>query len=108
MRTTALLLLTVALAGCAQNDFAGSLFYLRPYKIEDLTCEEIKQRLRFPTARVDELRELRRKAAAGAGGEAIGTMVYGPDEEANAWNKRMFEQEAVRKGCASENPPPAQ
>jgi len=109
MRTLAGLLMTATmLAGCAQNDLAGSLFYLRPYKLEDLTCEEIKKRVGYPKARAGELRELRRKAADGPAGSAIGAMVYGPEEDAMAWNKRMLEEEAARKDCAPEAPPPAQ
>jgi hypothetical protein len=108
MRMPLAFFVATALAGCAQNDFSGSLFYLKPYKIEDLSCEELKKRLSYPTTRLGELRELRRKAAGGAGGDAIGALVYGPEEETNTWNKRMFEEEAARKNCAPENPLPLQ
>lgn len=108
MRIRVVLFLAAVLTGCAQSDLTGSLFYLKPYHIEDLTCAELKSRMSHPTGRIAELRQLREKAAGAAGGGAIGTVVYGPDEEAQAWNKRMFEEEAARKGCPLETSPPAQ
>lgn len=93
-----------ALAGCAESRL-GSLFYLTPYNIENLTCAELKARIGSQGGVVKQKAELRDKAATDSVGSTVGTAVYGPDQNAARWSQRQYEEEAARRNCDAPPPP---
>jgi hypothetical protein len=99
-------LIAFLLAGCADSQFGGSLFYLRPYNIENLSCDDLKARRDGQTRAVNQKSDLREKAAANPVGSAIGAVVYGPDQNAALWTGRQYQEEYARRNCAA-SPPPA-
>jgi hypothetical protein len=102
----AILLLSSALAGCAESQMAGSLFYLPTYHFEDKTCAELKAAITAYTAQVETQQRLREKAAGSAGGSAIGTVAYGPDYNRAKWDLQLYQEQYARKNCKDEPPPP--
>jgi hypothetical protein len=97
--------IALALAGCAESQLGGSIFYLKPYNIENLTCAELKGRIDGQAGAIKVKSDLREKAATDSVGSAIGTAVYGPDQNAARWAQRQYEAEAARKNCAASPPP---
>ena len=106
MRIAAALLFTIALAGCADSQMAGSLFYLPPYHFEDKTCAELKAFRTAAENRVKDQQRLREKASMSAGGSAVGTVAYAPDYNRAKWDQELFDREYARKNCKDEPPPP--
>jgi hypothetical protein len=100
------LVLTTVLAGCADSQMVGSLFYLTPYKFEDLTCAELKNRGDAATARAKDFESLRQKAAIAPGGSGVGTMVYAPDQERAKWDRQLYVDEYARRNCAAASATP--
>jgi hypothetical protein len=97
-------LIAFLLAGCAESRL-GSVIYLQPYNIENLTCAELKTRIDAQRGTINQKAELREKAATQTGGGAIGAMVYGPDQNAARWNERQYQEEYARKNCTAPPPP---
>jgi hypothetical protein len=102
-----ILLATIVLTGCSESQFGGSILYLRPYNIENLTCAELKQRIDGQAATIKLKSDLREKAATDSVGSAIGGAVYGPDQNAARWTQRQYQDEAERRKCAGEPLPVA-
>ena len=100
----AALFLAIALAGCAENQFAASLFYLTPYNIENKTCPQLKGDIAVFDARLKDYRRLRDKSALSAGGSAVGTVAYGPDYDRAAWDLKVYQLEYARKNCTDAPP----
>jgi hypothetical protein len=99
---------TALLTGCESTQTAGSLFYLPPLKLEELTCRELRQRIADTSARVNSLQELRDRADRSAAGPVVNTVVYGPDYSKARWELQAYEQELARKNCeAAPLPPPS-
>jgi hypothetical protein len=101
-------LIAFVLAGCAESQFGGSMLYLRPYNIENMSCDDLKKRADAQGAVINQKSELREKAAASSAGPAIGAMVYGPDQNAARWTQRQYQEEAARRNCAAPPPPAPQ
>src|SRR5262245_42167439 len=99
------LLVAALVAGCAQNQAPVSAFFLTPYKLEDLTCKELKQRAADVAKRLQRSTDLRQRASASAAGPVIGTVVYGPDYQKAMFEQRAYEHELARKNCAAEPDP---
>jgi hypothetical protein len=99
----AILLLAGLVAGCAENQFVGHLFYMTPYKYQELSCVELKQRAAAAKQKIDQMDRLREKADASTAGPVINTVVYGPDYSRARWDQRLYEEEVARKNC---DPPP--
>jgi len=94
------------LAGCSASQTVGSVFYLKPYKFEDLSCADLKQRAAAADGRIKDYQGLKDKAAQSTGGSALGAMVYMPDSQRAAWDQRLFAEEYTRRNCTDPPPPP--
>jgi hypothetical protein len=87
-------LLATMLGGCA-GQVGGSMFFLTPYNLDQLSCEELKKK---------DYDDLRGKAMRGTGGGFVSAMVYGPDYERAQWDLRVYGDEAARRNCAIQAP----
>lgn len=96
----------VLLAGCASTPTADSLFYLPPLKLDELTCQELRQRIADTMVRVNALQALRDRADRSAAGPVVNTVVYGPDYSKARWELQSYEQEFARKNCEPAPLPP--
>jgi hypothetical protein len=104
----AILAVAAALAGCT-SQFAGSLVYMEPYKLDQLDCVELKRRASTAATKRHEQEQLMDRASGTAAGNIIGNVVYGPDHGKALWEQRLYDDQAARKGCdapAPELPPP--
>jgi hypothetical protein len=95
---------TGLLAGCGGGPI-GSAFYMTPYKFEDLTCQELRERAKGAAAKLKEQRDRIDLAGKSAGGGPIGVMVYGPDYDRAAWEQKLYETEAERRNCQPDEMP---
>ena len=108
MRSTilpALLAAAALLVGCAESQMAGHLLYMTPYNFEKLTCDELKGKAGAATLKINELEQLRDKAATSTAGPVVNSVVYGPDYTRARWEQRLYQDEFDRKNCGA--PPPA-
>jgi hypothetical protein len=96
--------MSVSLAGCAGVAGGGSLFYLEPYKLAELTCEELNKRLASTGAQIRKSEELRQKASRDPAGPLVNAMVYAPDYNKARYEHSLYEQAARRKSCPSDAP----
>jgi hypothetical protein len=91
--------LAAALGGCANSQVGGSLFYLTPYKLSELECEELAKRVNSAAGRVRKSEELMSKAATDPAGPLINTAVYGPEYRKARWELDVYTGEAARRNC---------
>jgi len=103
--STALLMAALS-SGCAESQLTGSLLYMTPYKFEQTDCAELKKKAEAATKRVNDLEQLRDKAATSAAGPLVNTMVYGPDYSRARWEQHLYGDEIARKNCDAAPPPP--
>jgi hypothetical protein len=96
-------LLATMLGGCA-GQVGGSMFFLTPYNLDQLSCEELKKRIDSAAIRLKDYDDLRGKAMRGTGGGFVSAMVYGPDYERAQWDLRVYGDEAARRNCAIQAP----
>jgi hypothetical protein len=96
------LILTNALAGCAGVGDGGSLYYLEPFKLGELSCEELRARLSATGERLKKSAELREKASRDPAGPLVNVLVYAPDYGKARWDHAAYEGEARRKNCGVE------
>jgi hypothetical protein len=110
--TSATLIVAATLAGCAENQFAGSLVYMAPYGYERLDCGELKKRAAAADNRVKASQSLMDRASGSAAGPIINNVVYGPDYSKARWDQRFYDQEIARRNCDPPAPlslePPAE
>lgn len=97
-------ILAAVLASCGENRFVASLYYLKPYNFEDLTCAQLKERANYAVIRGKEFTDLKQRAAAESPGSTIGTMVYGPDDQRTTWERHLYEDEFARRNCPTDPP----
>jgi len=95
-RVGAAMLLAAALAGCAET-FGDP--YVAPGKFRFLRCPDIAARQDTAEARHTELLALMERSSAGGGGDAVNTLVYGPDLNNVEAELRALQQTAADKNC---------
>jgi hypothetical protein len=88
------------LAACGGGQ--GSLFYLEPHKLTEMTCDELNQKRAAAVKRVKRSEELRQKASRDAAGPLVNALVYAPEHGQATWEHTAYDAEAARRNC----PPP--
>lgn len=93
------LLLAALLAGCSTNlDELSSSVVLRG-KFNLYNCEQLSERGKSTTARVEELKELMRRSAQGPGGEFVNALAYQNEYLIARGDLQQLEQSAIEKKC---------
>ena len=75
------------------------MFHLEPYKLTDLTCEELGQRTAAAAKRAETSEDLRQKASRDAVGPLVSAVVYAPDHDKARWEYSTYRAQAERKNC---------
>jgi hypothetical protein len=94
-----LVVIAVALAGCALNEGPGQLA-VDPGRYEFYHCADLATRLTVLQARENELRTLMAKAGESGGGVLVGTLAYRADYEAVLSEEKLLQRTAAEKKCA--------
>lgn len=99
----AMVIAMTALGGCASSDLdTGSIFYLKPYRLSEQSCEDLKKHADSAKDRLTNSEKLISKASTGAGGSIVNTLVYSPDWRKARWDYDVYRNEAARKNCPVE------
>jgi len=95
---------TALLSGCSETQMGGTLFYLTPYRLDQVECTELKSRATAAAVRLKQLEDLREKAGASTAGPVINGVVYGPDYSRAQYDRRIYEDEMARRNCDAAAP----
>ena len=96
---SSLVVIAVALAGCALNEGPGQLA-VDPGRYEFYHCADLASRSKVLEARENELRALMAKAGESGGGVLVGTLAYRADYEAVLSEEKLLQRTAAEKKCA--------
>jgi hypothetical protein len=102
---SSLVVIAVALAGCALNEGPGQLA-VDPGRYEFYHCADLATRLKVLQARENELRTLLAKAGEGGSGALVGALAYRADYETVLSEEKLLQRTAAEKKCEV-GPPPA-
>jgi hypothetical protein len=101
---SSLVVIAVALAGCALNEGPGQLG-VDPGRYELYHCGDLATRLKVLQARETELRTLMAKAGEGGSGALVGTLAYRADYETVLSEEKLLQRTAAEKKCEVAPPP---
>ena len=106
MRRLAALPLLAVLAGCGSSlsDQFGSSVWITPGKYAYHDCQQAQGLDRSFAERQKELEELMARASQGAGGQAIGQMVYRTQYQQVRGEREELAKTLVNKQCYIESP----
>jgi hypothetical protein len=104
MRMVIAALLALPIASCAGSEMGGSLLYLEPYRLSEMSCEDLKQRAESAARRIESSERLMAKASTDPAGPLVNTMVYTPDHHKAQWEYSVYRREAARKNCGTDRP----
>lgn len=103
-RAAAVLVLALALSGCADMSDSVSLAFADPAKYELYDCKQLEPERKRLAARSAELQGLMAKAETGAGGAIVAEVAYRNEYIATRGQSKLAEQAWQKNRCRETQP----